>query len=610
MSQILKAALQYAKRGWHVVPLKGKAPRIADWPNTASTDPHVIEDWWRDFPDSNVGIATGNKSGIFVLDVDGDTGELSLLDLETAYGKLPKTYEVSTGRGRHLYFSHPIGITINNFTGLTGPASALDVKADKGQVVAPPSIHPERLTEYKKVDNGQDLAVIAPGWLLGLLIDKPGESRRRKQFGEFPNIELGTIDNTLAREAGYFRRRGYNEDTIKDLLSMVDKNYCTKVHAKDSDFARIAKSIAQKEPGKFSESGELEEGELLEMIGSEVKMIPTLWRWPGYIPKKKIFLWVGDPSQGKSVMSCMIAAYITTGKKFPGDDSLEEYPPQNVIILSAEDDIDDTIIPRVKVAGGDLSKIICIKPMLSNGKPLSLPIHTLKLAALINQTKAGLVIIDPLNAFLGAEVDSYKNADVRRSMVPIESLASNSGASILVISHFNKSSTMSAMQRVSGSAAFVEGPRVSYSFGSSKEFPGHHIFAPLKVNIRKKETSLRYSLEDAFIEGVGMLPVIKWQGTSEETADSTLAPDLEPKGALDEAKEFLRENLATGPKATKDIQHLADQLDISEATLRRAKKEMKIEVRQKGNKFYLALPKYEWGKTDELFKEEKDKGEI
>src|SRR5271166_865787 len=105
----LEAALQYAARGWRVIPLSGKAPRIADWPAKATTDKEQIISWWTEFPDSNIGILTGSSSGIFVLDIDGDQGELSLVDLEHAYGKLPPTYEVTTGRGRHLYFVVPGG---------------------------------------------------------------------------------------------------------------------------------------------------------------------------------------------------------------------------------------------------------------------------------------------------------------------------------------------------------------------------------------------------------------------------------------------------------------------------------------------------------------------
>ncbi|MEX5711981.1 bifunctional DNA primase/polymerase [Parafrankia sp. FMc6] len=140
---MLGAALRYARIGWPVVPLlpRGKRPILPDWTNAASTDRDVIRGWWARWPDANVGIATGPRSGLAVLDLDPRSGGAeSLTELETRVGLLPGTAMVVTGSdGVHFYYRHPGTKVVSRAHSL---GRGLDVKADGGQVVAPPSVHP------------------------------------------------------------------------------------------------------------------------------------------------------------------------------------------------------------------------------------------------------------------------------------------------------------------------------------------------------------------------------------------------------------------------------------------------------------------------------------
>jgi putative DNA primase/helicase len=151
---VLAAALDYARRGWHVLPLydvsagvcscaagehcetPGKHPRIKGWPERASADVSVIAEWWRRSPSANVGILTGAKSGLIVLDVDPrHDGDHVLAALVAEHGPLPTTPTVLTGGGGvHYYFSHPGGRVEGC---VLGPG--LELKADGQFVVAPPS---------------------------------------------------------------------------------------------------------------------------------------------------------------------------------------------------------------------------------------------------------------------------------------------------------------------------------------------------------------------------------------------------------------------------------------------------------------------------------------
>jgi putative DNA primase/helicase len=147
-------ALQYAARQWRVFPCHsvqdgrctcgrdcgkdaGKHPRVKGGFKVATTDGRQIEAWWRKWPDANIGIATGSVSGFMVIDIDGPNGLATLQALIAHHGALPRTAIVKTARGWHLYFKLPA-------SDRTVPCSAidgLDVRADGGYVVAPPSRH-------------------------------------------------------------------------------------------------------------------------------------------------------------------------------------------------------------------------------------------------------------------------------------------------------------------------------------------------------------------------------------------------------------------------------------------------------------------------------------
>jgi hypothetical protein len=151
------AAIAYARRGWRVFPIwpirngrcacgsacgrdAGKHPigrLVPHGVHDATTEEACITRWWTEVPDANIGIATGAVSGLVVLDVDGEDGEASLAALEREHGPLPLTPTVLTGKGRHLYFTHP-GVPVPNRVRV---APGLDVRGDAGYVVAPPSTH-------------------------------------------------------------------------------------------------------------------------------------------------------------------------------------------------------------------------------------------------------------------------------------------------------------------------------------------------------------------------------------------------------------------------------------------------------------------------------------
>lgn len=167
----LQHAHAYAQRGWRLAPQAPgtKRPGLTDWANQARNDPAWVQHWWGSPDPPGICVVTGPGSGLLVIDIDPDHGgDDSLHDLEQIHGPLPATYEVLTGGGgRHLYFTHPQlapGTTIGNSAGRLGPG--IDIRATGGQVVAPPSIHPDTGRPYEReISSPEHTAPLPPAWV-------------------------------------------------------------------------------------------------------------------------------------------------------------------------------------------------------------------------------------------------------------------------------------------------------------------------------------------------------------------------------------------------------------------------------------------------------------
>ncbi len=263
---VSKAALAYAERGWLVVPLHnpkqgmcschkkncsspGKHPRTEHGLNDGSKDPKQIARWWDKWPDANLGILTGQESGLVVLDVDGVDGKTSLQALTAAHGGLPKTLCVKTGRrgtdgkrkGAHYYFRAPVGVPIRNSAGILG--KGLDIRADGGYVVAPPSLHPSGLL-YEWLAPEEPLADVPPWMLAKLAGTKPAPEAPRAQ-GEV--IEEGGRNHALASLGGTMRRRDMTPEAIEAALMKENDARC-KPPLPASEVREIARSVARYEP--------------------------------------------------------------------------------------------------------------------------------------------------------------------------------------------------------------------------------------------------------------------------------------------------------------------------------------------------------------------------
>jgi hypothetical protein len=175
---LLRAALAYARRGIPVFPCEpgGKRPLTYNGFWDASADPRRVEPWWRRWPDANVGVPTGQVSGLLVLDVDArGGGPESLAALQRAHGPLPRTARARTGGGgTHHFFGYPAEKEVRNSAGRLGPG--LDVRGEGGYVVVPPSRTQSAYRWLEKVPPAD------PTWLLTCLREQPSRSDEGRLF--------------------------------------------------------------------------------------------------------------------------------------------------------------------------------------------------------------------------------------------------------------------------------------------------------------------------------------------------------------------------------------------------------------------------------------------
>ena len=263
MTPLVEAAVKLGARGLPVFPCvpRHKEPLFGDNLQLASCDQVIIRRYW-DPTDCNIGIATGRRAGVWVLDVDGHEGEATLAALEAEHGKLPATVEVITGNdGRHLYFAWPRRLEIRNNPSTPDHEAAfpsLHWRGDGGYVLAVGSIHPDTGREYMwSVDSANTFAP-APQWLLDLVVIE----RRRKAVtnsgaaaSALPSDWEALVSRqhsgsrragALAKFSGLLLRKYLDPAVVIALAGWFDERLCEPPLGHD-EVLRIFHDIAERE---------------------------------------------------------------------------------------------------------------------------------------------------------------------------------------------------------------------------------------------------------------------------------------------------------------------------------------------------------------------------
>ena len=306
------------------------------------------------------------------------------------------------------------------------------------------------------------------------------------------------------------------------------------------------------------------------------------WLWPDRIPLGKVTVLDGDPGTGKSTLTLTIAAKVTTSSPFP-DGTRPEVG--DTILLSAEDDIGDTIRQRLEAAGADLTRCWVLPDVHPEGAPPrppelpELPADLFLLEDLVKSKAAALVVVDPLMAFLAGQVDAHRDQDVRRVLASLGYMAARTGAAVVIVRHLRKGAG-SAIEKGSGSIGIIGAARAGLLVAPDPEDEGRRVLALTKSNLAKMPQALAYRLVDD--ERYSCARVV-WDGVTSHTATDLLRPpdpDAAPQQA--EAVAILREILTEQPMLARNVERLAAQAGIAKTTLHRARKSLGVITRREG----------------------------
>ena len=293
---------------------------------------------------------------------------------------------------------------------------------------------------------------------------------------------------------------------------------------------------------------------------SDVELTPVEWLWKPYLPFGKLSVLQGNPGEGKTYFAMHLAAACTNGKLLP---NMERMEPFNVIYQTAEDGLGDTVKPRLIEAGADLDRVLVI-----DDSEVQLTLSDERIEKAIIENNARLVIIDPIQAYLGADVDMNRANEVRPIFMRLGQVAQRTGCAILLIGHLNKAAGMQSLQRGLGSIDIAAAVRSVMFIGKLKHDPTMRILTHEKSSLAPPGVSLAFSLGD---EGG-----FRWVGEYDITADEMLSgiePQRETK--TQQAKDLICALLAGGKQVlSEDIDKAALERGIPGRTVRDAKREL------------------------------------
>jgi hypothetical protein len=626
------------------------------WGATRNSD-QIRRDFTK-WPDALIGLPTDADNGLWVLEADTLKGRhkhdglASLQALMAQHGPLPETLTAESPSGsRHLYFRWPEGLTIKNAT--NAPAPGLDVRGEGGMVIAPPSLR--ETGAYRWVCEAE--IAEAPCWLLQLVAGPADDKPQPQSSDDIDPEALGTLWeiraalSTILREErnrsldwqgwnnfgmATFRAAGGSEDgfALFDSFSQHSGEYddvdtrkrwqgyhscpphtlgfaylASEAHKIDPEWRlTVARAEAKMKAKAAGDNASDDAGagpqaatdELISVRASAVAAEALDWLWPGRFARGKLGIIAGLPDEGKGVLTAHMAARCTNPELlWPCGEG--KAPQGNVILLTAEDDIADTVVPRLMAAGADRDHIEIIKLVVDTdkfGKPrrrmFSLVRDLEKLRAKIAEIgNVVLIIIDPITAYLGVgEIDSFRDADVRAVLAPLQELAGELDITVVALMHFNKKvDVVNVMLRVSNSLAFVAASRHVYAVVHDPDTRRTLLVRGKNNLARRDDRALAFRID---VREVGRdqrngrpieAPFLIWESEYVDiTATEALQAINESKapGARGQAKKWLRELLRNGPVLQTEIEEACKAEGIAIKTLRRAQKELGVIPRHDG----------------------------
>ncbi|TSC72746.1 MAG: hypothetical protein G01um101438_463 [Parcubacteria group bacterium Gr01-1014_38] len=568
---MLSAALRYWDAGFCPLPINpgNKRPHFrllpeSKWESFKTERPkrEEIIRWFQEAPDANLALL-GGWGGLAFVDID-DPGLAEKAD------NVPTLQSATPNGGRHLWFrerrpseNSPV------------KAGVLDIKAAGGYVLVPPSVIPNELGErrpYRFLNKHPILEVEnARSWgeEFGRAWGLQGESLSSSGYQALKEgvVSEGARNVSAFSFAAHLRDKGFDEQFIYASLKGInnDGRFSPPLH--ERELRSIARSAARYQPSEQeTKGGRAEQSEPILTRLSDVEREEVRWLWTNRIALGKLCVIQGDPGTYKSWLSLALATAVTLGNPLPGDDAKRD--PAKVLLLTAEDGLADTVRPRLEDMGADLTKVeafSAVRDSQGNERQPSLVDDLAKIEIILASGGYALVVIDPISAYLGAKLDTYRDAAVRSVLAPLARLAERYGVAIVCILHLTKSQRDRAIYRGQASIAFVGAARTVHLVGANPGDERERVIACLKNNLAPMPPALTFAVTNG---------QFLWGKETGVTPQALLQPDAseDERAELDEAKEFLLEQLSGEPVEADETKKKARSVGLSERTLRRAKK--------------------------------------
>ena len=309
---------------------------------------------------------------------------------------------------------------------------------------------------------------------------------------------------------------------------------------------------------------------------SDVEPTKVEWLWYPYIPYGKITIIQGDPGEGKTTLILNLAALLSKGEKLP--ESEEKSDPINIIYQTAEDGLSDTVKPRLIAAKADDERITVI-----DESKLELSLTDERLEQAIIETKAKLVILDPLQAYIGANVDMHRANEIRPVMKHLAEVAQRQQCAVVLIGHLNKAMGMKSSYRGLGSIDIPASARSVLLVGRIKDNPTVRVMAQVKSSLAPEGEPIAFELN----KETGFRFIGKYDISIDD-----LLNGVATTSKLEQAEKLLRDMLSDGSSIKqKQLQQQAKIRNISERTLNEAKKNVGVKSFRSNNEWYWKLSK-------------------
>jgi len=306
---------------------------------------------------------------------------------------------------------------------------------------------------------------------------------------------------------------------------------------------------------------------------ADVPVEKVRWVWYPYIPYGKVTIVQGDPGEGKTTFVLALTALLTKGEPLPELDEVSE--PINVIYQTAEDGLADTIKPRLVEYGADCSKVLVI-----DDTEKELTLSDARLEDAIKETGAKIIILDPLQAYLGADIDMHRANDVRSVLKRLAAVADRTGCAVILIGHMNKAQGLKSSYRGLGSIDFQATARSVLLVGRMKDEPSIRVVAHDKSSLAPEGKSIAFEIGESGFA---------WKGYCDVGVDDLLCGHGSIETKTMQMESVLREMLSV-PVAAEEIFAKAESLGISKRTVDYAKKNLGVISERVGDKWFWRLP--------------------